>query len=36
VEVYIVENEASGNKIKIKLKNASQEIWTLPEALEKK
>ena len=36
VEVYIVEDEASGNQIKIKLKNASQEIWTLPEALEKK
>jgi hypothetical protein len=35
VEVYIVENEDSG-KIKIKSKNATQEIWTLPEALEKK
>jgi hypothetical protein len=35
VEVYIVENEDSG-KIKIKSKNATQEIWTLQEALEKK
>jgi hypothetical protein len=35
VEVYIVENEDSG-KIKIKSKNATQEIWTLPGALEKK
>jgi len=35
VEVYIVENDDSG-KIKIKSKNATQEIWTLPEALEKK
>ena len=35
VEVYIVETAASG-EIKIETKNTSQEIWTLPEALEKK
>jgi len=35
VEVYIVETEDSGI-IKIKTKNAAQEIWTLQEALEKK
>jgi hypothetical protein len=35
VQVYIVENDDSG-KVKIKPKNATQEIWTLQEALEKK
>ena len=35
VQVYIVETEESG-KIKIKPQNASQEIWTLQQALEKK
>ena len=35
VQVYIVETEDSGN-VKIKPQNASQEIWTLQEALEKK
>ncbi len=35
VEVYIVETEDSGI-IKIRTKNAAQEIWTLQEALEKK
>ncbi|MCG6919380.1 MAG: hypothetical protein LJE89_17765 [Deltaproteobacteria bacterium] len=35
VQVYIVETEDSG-KVKIKPQNASQEIWTLQEALEKK
>ena len=34
VQVYIVETEDSG-KVKIKAANATQEIWTLPEALEK-
>jgi len=34
VQVYIVENEDSG-KVKIKPKNATQEIWTLQEALER-
>jgi len=35
VQVYIVQTEDSG-KIKIKPANATQEIWTLQEALEKK
>jgi hypothetical protein len=35
VEVYIIETEDSG-KVRIKPKNATQEIWTLQEALEKK
>jgi hypothetical protein len=35
VQVYIVENDDSG-KVKIKAQNATQEIWTLQEALEKK
>jgi hypothetical protein len=35
VEVYLVEKEDSGI-IKIKAKNATQEIWTLQEAVEKK
>ena len=35
VQVYIVESENSG-KVKIKPANATQEIWTLQEALEKK
>jgi hypothetical protein len=34
VQVYIVQKEDSG-KVKIKAKNATQEIWTLQEALEK-
>ena len=34
VQVYIVETEDSG-KVKIKPKNATQEIWTLQEALVK-
>jgi len=35
VQVYIVETEDSG-KVKRKSENATQEIWTLQEALEKK
>ena len=35
VQVYIVETEDSG-KVKIKPQNATQVIWTLQEALEKK
>ena len=35
VQVYIVRTEDSG-KVKIKSQNATQEIWTLQEALEKK
>ena len=35
VQVYIVETQDSG-KIKIRTKDATQEIWTLQEALEKK
>jgi hypothetical protein len=35
VEVYILETTDSG-EIKIRTKNASQEIWTVREALEKK
>jgi len=34
VQVYIVETEESG-KVKIKTQNATQEIWTLQEALER-
>jgi len=34
VQVYIVEDEDSG-KVKIKPQNATQEIWTLQEALVK-
>jgi hypothetical protein len=34
VQVYIIETEDSG-KVKIKPQNATQEIWTLQEALEK-
>ncbi|MEJ2363612.1 MAG: hypothetical protein P8017_02830 [Deltaproteobacteria bacterium] len=35
VEVYILETTDSG-EIKIRTKNASQEIWTVQKALEKK
>ena len=34
VQVYIVETDDSG-KVRIKSQNASQEIWTLQEALER-
>ena len=35
VQVYIIETDDSG-KVKIKSQNATQEIWTLQESLEKK
>jgi hypothetical protein len=35
VEVYVVENEGSG-KIKIRLKNSTEIIWTLQDAVKKK
>ena len=35
VEVYVVENEGSG-KIQIRLKNSTEIIWTLQDAVRKK
>jgi hypothetical protein len=35
VEVYVVENEGSG-KIKIRLKNSTEIIWTLQDAVKEK